>query len=188
MPVDQLQRQLGERLFFVLHLTWLGVIILVRKKTGWLWTKLLTLQIKFFQCHWIALQTIKSQTFLELWFLKLHHSTAIGVLSVEGGNPLKTLVGWGIKCFLPLARFHGHELLIFIKMCATVRKFFKIPMRINWFCCSIFLFLVNLFDFNVPLQSDFWSQRILSQACKSKLFITCLLSWLKDLDFHFLYI
>lgn len=32
MPVDQLQRQLGVRLFFVLHLTWLGVIILVRKK------------------------------------------------------------------------------------------------------------------------------------------------------------
>lgn len=101
-------------------------------------------------------------------------------LVVRGDKPLKTLVGWGIKCF--------HELLIFIKMCPTVRKFFNIPMRINWFCCSNFLFLVNLFDFNVPLQSDFWPQRILSQACKSKLFITCLLSWLKHLDFHFLYI
>ena len=50
---------------------------------------------------------------------------------------------------MPVPGFCSYEFQILVKVGATGRAFFKVPLRINSFCCSNFN---DFFVFNVPFQ------------------------------------
>ena len=100
----------------------------------------------------MPLKTLKSQKTFGLCLLKFRQGSSldlpwfsIKVWLVGGNIPLNILVrglgGWGLgatKCFLPVAEFCSHELKILVKIYATCRKCFKVPLKSNSSCCSIF--------------------------------------------------
>lgn len=57
---------------------------------------------------------------------------------------------WGmVKSFLPPVGFFCHEWSILLH----VRKFFKVLLKIDWFCCwNFFSFFKTFLDFNDPFQ------------------------------------